>query len=167
MHLRVVNHDIQSQSLHRESANGGEQRVRSDDAIMLRGHQSHARIHQFLLRIEDVERCTLPDSRLFAYAIERNFGAIHLRRGGFDLRFGGVQLAPALHHRSPRLIAIDIEIEPLLAKRFLGLANGGIFSAALINRDRDLSQNRDVRLPETLRLRVVALRVGSGKPRLG
>src|SRR6516225_11887034 len=59
MHLRVVNHDIQSQSLHRETANRGEQRVRSDDAIMLRGHQSHARIHQFLLRIEDVERCAL------------------------------------------------------------------------------------------------------------
>ena len=59
MHLRVVNHDIQSQSLHRETANRGEQRVRSDDAIMLRGHQSHARIHQFLLRIEDIERCVL------------------------------------------------------------------------------------------------------------
>ena len=64
MHLRIVNHDIQPQSLHRETANRGEQRVRSDDAIMLRGHQSHARIHQFLLRIDDVERCTLPDSIL-------------------------------------------------------------------------------------------------------
>jgi len=45
--------------------------------------------------------------------------------------------------------------------------NGGIFTAALINRDRELSQNRDVRLPETLRLRVVALGVGSGKPKVG
>ena len=152
MHLRVVNHDIQSQSLHRESANGGEQRVRSDDAIMLRGHQSHARIHQFLLRIEDVERCTLPDSRLFAYAIERNFGAIHLRRGGFDLRFGGVQLAPALHDGSTRLIAIDVKIETLLAKRFLGLANGRIFGAALVDRNCELSQNGDVGRPKFLRI---------------
>jgi hypothetical protein len=84
----------------------------------------HARIYQFLLRIEDVERCALPDSRLFAYAIECNFGGIHLRRGGFDLRFSGVQLSPALHDGSTRLIAIDVKIEALLAKRFLGLANG-------------------------------------------
>jgi hypothetical protein len=40
------------------------------------------------------------------------------------------------------------------------LANGGIFSATLINGNRELSQNGDVRLPEALRLRVVALRVG-------
>src|SRR6516165_9526956 len=131
------------------------------------GHQSHARIHQFLLRIEDVERCALPDSRLFAYAIERNFGGIHLRRGGFDLRFGGVQLSPALHDGSTRLIAIDVKIETLLAERFLGLANGRIFGTALVDRYRKLAQNGDVRLSQYLRLRVVALRVASGKAEVG
>ena len=115
---------------------------------MLRGHQSHACIHQFLLCVEDVERGSLPDPRLFANTIERNFGGVDLRRGCLDLRLGGIQLSPALHHRGPRLIAVDVEIEALLPNRFLVLANGGIFSAALINRDRDLSQNRDVRLPQ-------------------
>ena len=125
---------------------------------MLRGHQSHARIHQFLLCVEDVERGSLPDPRLFANTVERNFGGVDLRRGCLDLRLGGIQLSPALHHRGPSLIAVDIKIEPLLTKSFLVLANGGIFGAALINRDRELSENRDVRLPQHLRLYVVALR---------
>src|ERR1700756_2682598 len=55
VHLRIVDHDIQSQSLHRQSADCRQQRVRSNNPIVLRGHQSHARINEFLLRIEDVE----------------------------------------------------------------------------------------------------------------
>jgi hypothetical protein len=39
-------------------------------------------------------------------------------------------LSPALHDGSTRLIAIDVKIETLLAKRFLGLANGRIFGTA-------------------------------------
>src|SRR6516164_3644557 len=99
---------------------------------MLRGDQSYACIHEFLLRIEHVERGSLSDPRLLADTVEGNFGGVHLRGGCLDLRLGGVQLTPALHHRSPRLIAVDINIEALLAKCFLGLANGGIFSATLI-----------------------------------
>jgi hypothetical protein len=30
---------------------------------------------------------------------------------------------PALHHRRPRLVAVDVEIEALLAERFFGLAD--------------------------------------------
>jgi hypothetical protein len=167
VHLRIVDHDIQSQSLHRQSADGRQQRVRRDDAIVLRGHQSHARIHELLLRVENVERGSLPDPRLFANTVERNFSGVHLRRSRFDLRLGGVQLSPALHHRRPRLVAVDVKIEALLTKRFLVLANSGIFGAALINRDRELSQNGDVRVPELLRLRVVALRVGRREPKIG
>jgi len=66
-----------------------------------------------------------------------------------------------------RLIAVDVKIEPLLANRFLVLANGGIFSAALVKRDRELAQNGDVRLSEALRLGVVTLRVGGRKPKIG
>ena len=134
---------------------------------MLRGDKSYARIHKFLLRIENVERGSLPDPRLFADTVERNFRGVHLGCGCLDLCLGGVQLAPALHHRSPRLIAIDIESEPLLAKRFLGLANGGIFSAALIKRDGKLSQNRDVFRPKFLRYRLVILRIGGSEPEVG
>src|SRR4029077_21185646 len=105
--------------------------------------------------------------RLFADTVERNFGGVYLRGGCLDLRLGGVQLSPALHHRGPGLIAVDVQIEPLLANRFLVLSNGGILGAALINWDRELSQNGDVRLSETLRLRVVALRVGSCDPKIG
>ena len=39
---------------------------------MLRRYQSDARINEFLLRIENIERGALPDPRLFAYAVERN-----------------------------------------------------------------------------------------------
>ena len=64
---------------------------------MLRGHQSHTRIHEFLLRVEDIERGSLPDPRLFTDTVEGDFGGVHLRRGRLDLRLGGVQLSPALH----------------------------------------------------------------------
>jgi len=74
VHLRIVDHDVQSQSLHRQSADRCQQCVRRDDAIVSRGHQSHARIHQFL-----------PDPRLFANTAERNFGGVDLRRGCLDL----------------------------------------------------------------------------------
>ena len=57
---------------------------------MLRGHQSHTRIHEFLLRVEDIERGSLPDPRLFAHTVERNLGGPHLRGGRLDLRLGGV-----------------------------------------------------------------------------
>jgi len=80
-----------------------------------------------------VVRCpTRASSRTPLSAI---FGGVDLRRGCLDLRLGGIQLSLALHHRGPSLIAVDIKIEPLLTKRFLVLANGGIFGAALINRD--------------------------------
>src|SRR5215468_11690210 len=133
---------------------------------MLRGHQRHTRIHEFLLRVEHVERGSLSDPRLLPDTVERNFGGVHLRSGCLDLRLGGVQLAPALHHRSPRLIAIDINIEALLAKCFLVLANSGIFSAALIKRDGELSQNGDVGGPKFLRYRLVTLRIGSSEPKI-
>src|SRR5262249_61614526 len=68
---------------------------------------------------------------------------------------------------SPRLIAIDINIEALLAKCLLGLANGGIFSAALRKRDGKLSQNKDVGRPKFLRYRLVILRIGSREPEVG
>src|SRR6516162_1531147 len=86
---------------------------------MLRGDQSHARIHQFLLRIEHVERGSLSDPRLLADTVERNFCGVDLRGGGLDLRLGSVQLSPALHHRGPRLIAVDVNIEaPRQTPRF-------------------------------------------------
>src|SRR5215470_15665197 len=94
---------------------------------MLRGHQRHTRIHEFLLRVEHVERGSLS---------------------------------------GPRLIAIDINIEALLAKCFLVLANGGIFSAALIKRDRELAQNGDIGRPKFLRYRLVTLRIGSSEPKI-
>ena len=66
MHLRIIHHDIQTQSLHRQSADRRQQRLRSNDAMVLRGHQSHARVDEFLLCVEDVKRGSLPDPRLFA-----------------------------------------------------------------------------------------------------
>src|SRR5262249_24661539 len=87
VYLRIVDHHIEAQPLHRQSAYGGEQRVRSHYAIMLRGHQSNARIDEFLLRIENVQRCTLADAGFFTHTVERDLCRIDLRRRGFDLGF--------------------------------------------------------------------------------
>ena len=54
----------------------------------------------------------------------------------------------------------------MLAKCFLVLANSGIFSAALIKRDGELSQNGDVGRPKFLRYRLVTLRIGSSEPKI-
>ena len=40
---------------------------------MLRCHQCHAGIHECLLRVQDVERRALPDPRLLAHTVQRNF----------------------------------------------------------------------------------------------
>ena len=115
---------VEAEPLHRQPADRRQQGIGRDDPIMLRRDQRDAGVDQFLLRVEHVERRALADARLFAHAVERDFGGVDLRGRRFDLRLGGVELAPALHHRRPRLIAIDVEIEPLLADRFLGLADG-------------------------------------------
>src|ERR1700688_398842 len=124
---------------------------------MLRRDQGDPRIYQFLLRVEDVERRALSDSRLLAHAVERDLRRVDLRGRRFDLGLGGVELAPALHHRGPRLIAVDVEIEPLLAERFLGLTNGGVFGAALIDRYRQLTNDRGLRFLEDFEGRVRSL----------
>ena len=149
VHLRIVDHDIQSQSLHRQPADRGQQSVRSDYAISCAVTRATRALTSSCcaLRTSSVVRCP----RLLADAIERNFGGVHLRCGCLDLRLGGVQLPPALHHRGPRLIAVDVKIEPLLTKRFLGLANGRIFRAALINRDGELAQDGDLGRPKLIR----------------
>jgi hypothetical protein len=72
----------------------------SDDAVVLCGDKSHTRM--FLLRVEDVERGSLPDPRLLAHTVERNLGGVYLRGGCFDLRLGGVQLTLAVPSRRRR-----------------------------------------------------------------
>ena len=44
--------------------------------------------------------------------------------------------------RRLHLIAGDVEIEPALPERLLRLADGGIFAAALVDRDRELAGER-------------------------
>ena len=110
-----------------------------------------------LLRVEHVECGALPNAGLFAYAVERNLGRIDLRRARLDLRLGGVELAPALHHRGARLIAVDVETEPLLAQRLLGLTDRRIFGTALINRDRQLADERRLGRFDDLERRVASL----------
>ena len=90
---------------------------------------------------------TRASSRTPLSAISAEFD---LRRRRFDLRFGGVELAPALHHRRPRLIAVDVEIEPLLAEGFFGLADRGILAPSLIDRDGQLGDGRQLRQPDHL-----------------
>ena len=66
VHCRVVDRDRQRQGLGREPPDRGEQTVRADDTIMLRGDQADARIDQGLLGVEHVERGALAGLRLIA-----------------------------------------------------------------------------------------------------
>ena len=49
------------------------------------------------------------------HATPTSLTVIAVCRRRLDLRLGGIKLSPALHHGRPRLIAVDVEIEPLLA----------------------------------------------------
>ena len=68
--------------------------------------------------------------------IHSNLGGVYLGGGRFDLRLSGIQLPPTLHYRGACLITVDVEVEALLTKRFLGLANSRIFRAALVDGQR-------------------------------
>ena len=59
---------------------------RTRHTVALRSDQRHARVHQVLLRVEDVKGGALADAGLLAHAVERD---LHLRLGGVDLRLGG------------------------------------------------------------------------------
>ena len=96
MYLRIVDHDIKAQMLHRQAADGRQQRIGSHNTIMLSRDQSDARIDQFLLRVEDVKSGSLPDARLFAHAVQRDLCGVYLGRRCFDLRFSGTSSCPQL-----------------------------------------------------------------------
>src|SRR5271169_2167891 len=83
---RIVERNIQSELRQVQFTYPGQQVVGGDDPIMLRGHERGARIHEFLLRIEDVEGSALADPRFFAHAVERDLRARHLRLSGENLR---------------------------------------------------------------------------------
>ena len=74
MHHRIVDLDVETEPLHRQCTNRREQGVRGDNAIVLRGDERNARVHQFLLGVEHVERRPLSDPRFLAHAVERDFG---------------------------------------------------------------------------------------------
>src|ERR1700676_2856770 len=168
VHLRIVDRDVEAEVLHRQAADRRQERVRGHHTVVLRRDQRHARIDQFLLRVQHVERRALTDARFFAHAIERDFGRIHLRGCGFDLRLGGIQLTPALYHCLPRLVAVDVEVEALLPDRLLGLTDRGIFGAALVDRKREHAEYRGGGLLQNIVGRTVIFRRarGEGKVRI-
>jgi hypothetical protein len=66
MHHRVADLDVETEPLHRQCTDRREQGVRGDDAIVLRGDERNARVHQFLLGGSN-EMCFIP------YALFRNW----------------------------------------------------------------------------------------------
>ena len=75
-----------------------------------------------------------------------------------DAALGGLELRPGLRHAHAGLVAGDAEIELPLALGLLGLADRGVFGAALIDRTDILRLDRRVeRLQRVQRLLVVLL----------
>ena len=64
--------------------------------VMLRAHQIDARIQQFLLRVEHVERRAGTEPRLLPDAVEGQLGCANLRLIGADLGQGAIQRLPRL-----------------------------------------------------------------------
>ena len=94
-----------ARALRRQPPDRRQQREGGDHPVALGGHQRHPRVHQFLLRVEHVERRALADARFLAHAVERDLGRLHLRLRRLDIGFRRLELAPRLHHVLPHLIA--------------------------------------------------------------
>ena len=80
MNRRVIFRDSETKVYRRQLANRGHDRIRSDNAIALRSHQSDPGIQQNLLLKQDIEGRALANLRLLPYAIECDFGGFNRRR---------------------------------------------------------------------------------------
>src|SRR5579863_10528886 len=109
---------------------------------MLCSDECHAGVDEFLLRVEDVERGTLPNSCFLSHTIKGDRAGIDLRLRGPDLRLGCCELAPALYDRGASLIAVSVQGEALLSKRLLRLTDGSELAATLIDWNGQLTDRR-------------------------
>ena len=150
MNQGIVERNIQSEFRQVQFTDPGQQVIGEDDPVVLRNHQRSARIHQFLLRVEDVEGGALADPCFFAYAVERDLRARHLRLSRENLRLGRLQLSPYGGHVRLGSITCGVEIDSLLPDRLLGLANQRIFAATLVDRHAELAEHEGVELLQGL-----------------
>src|SRR5262249_15175139 len=138
------------------------------DPVALRGDQRRARVQQFLGGVEDVEGRALSDARFFAHTVERSLGREHLSLGREDLRLGGVELPPELRGLLLNRVALVVELNALLAQRFLGLADGRVLATALIERNRDRAERLHLQRAQEVRgrrRRIGLLRLDRGDDR--
>src|SRR5581483_1812789 len=94
MDAGVVSRHAQAENLRRQAADRRQQRVRRNDPVALGADQRDARIHQFLLRVENIEGGALSHPRLLAHAVERDLGGLHLRLRRLNVRFGRIEQPP-------------------------------------------------------------------------
>src|SRR6185437_11343688 len=73
VHARIVGLRGQVEHLRRQAPDRIQDRVGSNDAVVLRGHKRDACVDQRLLGVQHVERGTLTSLRFFAHAVERDF----------------------------------------------------------------------------------------------
>ena len=74
--------------------------IRGNHPVTLRADQRHARVDQFLLRVEHVERGALADTRFLAHAVERDFRRLHLRLRRLDIALSPPRAGPTTAPRS-------------------------------------------------------------------
>ena len=135
MHHQVVDLDAEPEDLRRQAADRRQHRIGRHHPIALGGDQRDPRIGQILGGVEHVERGALADAGLLAHAVERDLEAATCACVAVMLALAASSWPQAwvtvLH-----LVARGVEVEAPLAERLLGLADGGVFRAALVDQDR-------------------------------
>ncbi len=134
VNARILNRGRKAEDLRRQTADGGQNLIGRDHAVVLCGHQRDARVDQRLLRVEHVEGGTLTSLGFFAHAVQRDLGRGDLRLRGLHLGLTGLQRTSPLHDRRAGLVAGGFEVETLLRQVFLGLADQRICIAAIVER---------------------------------
>src|SRR6516165_919452 len=148
VHVRVIDRHPQSQHLRRQPSHRRQKREGSNYPVALRAHQRHPRVHQFLLRVQHIERGALANARFLAHPVQCDLGRLHLRLRRLDIGFRCIKLPPRLYDVLPHLVARRLKIKPPLPQRLLRLPHQRILRPALIDRDDELGDRGGVKALE-------------------
>src|SRR5260370_11594328 len=96
MNLRQIIRRVEIEGMHVKSSDRAQQRIGCNHPVALSLNLPGPSIRQFLLRIEDIDRCALPALRLAPNPLARNAG-----RAYFGLRRTDRTLRSLIRHPSP------------------------------------------------------------------
>ena len=134
--LGVIDLVRRAELLDIQAADGGKDRIGRHVDVALGGREVDLRVEQFLLCVEDVEKCPLADLLFLAHAAEGDLEGLHLGIVAVELGHRRLQLRPGLHHEGLDIGSVLLDLLDAADMRVLGLAHAGLHLARRVEWDR-------------------------------